>query len=114
MAAYFSTTELQDRLGGGDFTATSIPDTTTAVDMATEISNMWDGLARQTVGAETPDEDVTQACLSAAVYQVGQMRAGEPIDQLVQIKIMKEFMGATGDAGTLFYDNQYPSSTGKW
>jgi len=114
MADYFNAGDLQDRMGGGDFSGTTFPTSTMVGDMAGGISNMWDGLARQAVGSETPDEDVVQACLSAAVYQVGQIRAGEPIDQLVQIKIMMSFMGPTGDADTLFYYNQYPKTSGKW
>jgi hypothetical protein len=99
-------------MGGPDFSATSVPTTTNVTDMSTELSAMWDGLVHQTEGDETPLEYVKQACLAAAVYQVGQIRAGEPIDVLVQINIMREFMKSPTDQ--MVYDQQYPKSTGEW
>ena len=111
--AYFTADELQNRIGKGDFSATTFPTTTMVTDMATELSAMWDGLAQQTEGTETPDEFVKQACLSAAVYQVGQMRAGEPIDPLKQQEIMKNFMNPVKKT-TLHYSQDYPDSTGEW
>ena len=112
--AYFTVDELQNRMGGPDFSATSTPTSTNVTDMATELSAMWDGLARQTEGTETPDEDVKQACLAAAMYQVGQIRKGEPIDPLIQIKIFKQFMAADVRKTTLHYEQVYPDSTGEW
>ena len=82
-------------------------------DMATEISAMWDGLMQQTEGTETPDEYVKQACLAAAVYQVGQLRAGEPVDPEKQIRILKEFMKPIKTT-TLYYNQDYPNSDGTW
>jgi hypothetical protein len=110
--AYFSADELQNRLGGPDFSATSTPTTTNVTDMSVELSAMWDGLVHQTEGDETPLEYVKQACMAAAVYQVGQMRKGEPIDPLIQIQIMREFMRSPTDQ--LFFDQPYPKITGEW
>ena len=110
--AYFTAEELQNRLGGGDFSATTFPTTTMDTDMATELSAMWDGLMVQTEGAETPIENVKQACLAAAVYQVGQLRAGEPIDPEKQIRIMLQFV-TTKKPRPSFYVLS-PDSTGSW
>ena len=110
--AYFTVEELQNRLGGPDFSATSVPTTTNITDMAQELSAMWDGLVHQTEGDETPLEYVRQACLAAAVYQVGMIRKGEPIDPLIQITIMKSFIASPTDQ--LSYTQEYPSITGKW
>ena len=110
--AYFSVDELQNRLGMGDFSATTFPTTTMVTDMSVEISAMWDGLAQQTEGSETPTEDVKQACLAAAVYQVGQIRAGEPIDPEKQIRIMQSFMKFKQARPS--FKVLSPDSTGSW
>lgn len=115
MADYFSVDELEDRLGEGDFGTYTNPTDTMAGVMVTQICNMWDGFAHQAAGAETIDtETVKQACISAAVYQIGQMRAGETIDTEKQYAIFRAAVGPTGETSTLFYDQQYPSSGGKW
>ena len=46
------------------------------------------------------------------MYQVGQIRKGEPIDVLVQIRIMKEFMSSANQS--LSYTQSYPESSGEW
>ncbi len=111
--AYFTADELQNRMGGGDFTSDSFPTTTMVTDMSVELSAMWDGLAQQTEGTETPAEYVKQACMATAVYQIGQMRKNEPIDPEKQIRIMKQFM--TGAANErMSYSQQYPKISGTW
>ena len=111
MADYFTEAELEGHMGIL-FTTTSTPDTTAIGIMATEISNMYDGLAQQAVGTETPDEFVTQACLSCATYTVGQIMAGLPIDPEKQIRIIKSFLKKTKTQ--FFYAQNYPSASGKW
>lgn len=115
---YFTQEDLEDRLGGPDFSATSTPTNTNIDDMVVLLSAMWDGLHHQAAdaegtGAATP-EYVRHACISAAVYQVGQLRKGEPIDPGVQIKIMKEFMGDPSVSEHLSYTQTYPQISGKW
>ncbi len=115
MADYFTIDELEDRMGAGDFSATTFPNDTGVGVMVTQISEMWDGFAHQTAGAEAlATETVTQACISAAVYQVGQMRAGEPVDPEKQISIFKAAVGETGETTTLTYTQSYPDSGGNW
>lgn len=111
MAVYFTETELEGHMGIL-FSATSTPDTTAIGILAQEISNMYDGLAQQAVGTEIPDEYVTQACLSCAVYTVGQIMAGEPIDPEKQFRIIKEFLKKT--TTQLHYEQSYPQSSGRW
>lgn len=111
---YFTASELQNRIGGGDFSTTTFPTTTMVTDMSTELSAMWDGLAQQTEGSETPDEFVKQACLAAAVYQVGQLRANLPIDPEKQMRIMTSFLGSTTSKTKMSYTQKYPESTGEW
>ena len=113
--AYFTEEELEAATGQ-KFTATSLlkGDTETQVDdLATELSNRFDGLMQQAVGSETPDEYVTQACLGAAVYVVGQIYAGEPIDVEKQDRLLKQFMTPIKKT-TLYYSQDYPDSTGDW
>jgi hypothetical protein len=74
---------------------------------------MWDGLAQQTVGAETPDEYVTQGCLAAAAYTVGQIYKGEPIDPDKQIRLMKQFMTGAASA-RMSYTQENPDVDGTW
>jgi hypothetical protein len=109
--AYFTEAELEARTGR-EFSASSTITSTMIGTMATEISAMWDGLAQQTEGTETPDEYVKQACLSAAAYNVDKIMKNEVPDQLVMIRIMKEFLKTTKTQ--LFYDQQYTSSTWEW
>lgn len=111
--AYFTEAGLE-ALTGDTYTATSFPTTTQIGIFATEISAMWDGLARQTEGTETPDEYVTQACLACAVYTINMIKAAEPIDPLIQIKIMKEFLVTDLKKSNLHYEQAYPDSTGNW
>lgn len=112
MAVYFTEAELEGHMGIL-FSATSTPDTTAVGILAQEISNMYDGLNLQAVGTETPDEHVTQACLSCAVYTVGQIIAGETIDPEKQIRIMKQFMTSTSKQ-KMSYTQTYPKISGKW
>ena len=113
--AYFTAEELQNRMGSGDFSATSLPDTTMVGDMATEVSAMLDGLVGQDEGDYTPTEQQRQACISAAVYQVDQIRAGEPVDPEVQIRIIqKSILGiSTKKPRTSWYVSS-PDVTGEW
>jgi len=110
--AYFTEDELED-LTAKAFTATSLITTTQIGDMATELSNRFDGLMQQAVGSETPDEYVTQACLGAAMYTVDQIYAGEPVDPLQVDKLLKAFMTPIKKT-TLYYSQDYPDATGKW
>lgn len=111
--AYFTEAELEARTGMS-FTTTTTLTSTQIGTMATEISAMFDGLLQQTEGTETPDEYVKQACLSCAQYTVNMIYAGEPVDPLVQIKILKEFMKPVEGKTTLYYTQQYPYNTGEW
>ena len=92
MGGYADHSELEDRMGIEDFSNETIPTADQVDAMFTELSAMWDGLARQTEGTETPAEYVKQAVLSAGVYQVEQIRFGSPIDVSEQMKIMKGFL----------------------
>ena len=112
MADYFTETELEGVMMMA-FTTTSLPTSTQIGVLATEISNMFDGLMQQAVGSETPDEYVTQACIGCAVYTVGQRIAGEPIDPEKQADLLKRFMVPIKQT-TLYYEQTYPDSTGKW
>ena len=112
MAVYFTEAELE-ALTGKAFTASSLVTTTQIGVMAQEISNMFDGLMQQSVGSETPDEYVTQACLSCAVYTIGQIYAGEPIDPEKQARLLKQFMTPIKKT-SLYYSQDYPDSTGDW
>ena len=110
--AYFTEAELEARMQIG-FSATSNPTSTQIGTLATEISALYDGLAQQTEGSETPDEYVKQACLSCAHYTVQQIMAGEPVDAIEQIRIIKQFLQPITNT-MLFYDQQYPNSDGTW
>lgn len=111
MADYFTEAELE-ALTGKAFTTTSLMTTTQIGVFATEISNMFDGFMQQAIGSETPDEYVTQACLACAVYTIGQIYAGEPIDPLMQEKLLKQFMVPFGKQ--MSYGQEYPKNTGSW
>lgn len=113
MADYFTEAELE-ALTADTYTGTSFPTTTQIGVLATEISNMFDAFMQQAIGSETPDEYVTQACLACAVYTVGQIKAGEPIDPEKQERILKKFMIPIGAKTTLHYSQDYPNSDGTW
>lgn len=113
---YFTQEDLEDRLAGPDFSATSTPTATNIDDMVVILSAMWDGLNHQAAdaegtGASTP-EYVSQACITAAVYQVEMIRAGQPVDPQAQIAIMEKFLQSPTDQ--LFFDQQYPNIDGTW
>ena len=110
--AYFTEAELEG-LTGKAFTATSLVTTTQITALAQEISNTFDALMQQTVGSETPDEFVTQACLAAAVYTIGQIYAGEPVDPIEQAKKLKYYMTPIKGVNTS-YSQEQPDSTGEW
>jgi hypothetical protein len=112
-ADFSATTDLEDKMGIEDFSTTTIPTATQVDSMLEELSAMWDGLAQQTEDIETPTEHVKQAILAAGQYQVDQIRIGEPVDQLVIIKIFKQFM-VFHSKDYSFYDQQYAYNTGKW
>ena len=109
--AYFTEAELE-ALTAKTFTTLSKVSTIQIGLMATEISNMFDGFMQQSTGSETPDEYVTHACLACAVYTIGQIYAGEPIDPLMQEKLLKQFMVPFGKQ--MSYGQEYPDSTGSW
>ena len=113
--AYFTEEELEAATGK-TFTATSLMkgDAETQVDeLVQEISNMFDALMQQTVGSETPDEYVTQACLACGVYTIGQIYAGEPIDPEKQARLLKQFMTPIKKT-SLYYEQKYPGTDGQW
>ena len=109
--AYFTEAELESHMLMA-FSASTNPTSTQIGLFATEISAMYDGLAAQTEGTETPDEQVKQACLAVATYRVSRIQHGEPIDTPGEINIFKNFMKSTKTQ--LFYDQQYPTSAGDW
>ena len=110
--AYFTEEELE-ALTGHAYTDKSFPTTTQIGVLATEISNMFDGLMQQAVGSETPDEYVTQACLGCAVYTVGQIVAGEAIDPEKQARLLRLFMAPIKKT-SLYYEQKYPGTDGQW
>lgn len=110
--AYFTEEELEAATGKA-FTASSRMTTTQITAFAQEISNMFDALMQQSVGSETPDEYVTQACLACGVYTIGQIYAGEPIDPEKQARLLKQFMTPIKKT-SLYYSQDYPDSTGEW
>ena len=112
MAEYVDHNDVEEAIGGPDFGTTSTPTATNVDDMAIGLGRMWDGLADQAALSETPDQFVKAAIVAACVYQVGQIRKGEPIDVLVQIRIMKEFMSSANQS--LSYTQSYPESSGEW
>jgi hypothetical protein len=109
--AYFNELELESHMGR-TFTATSRLTSTQIGYIATEISAMYDGLAQQTEGTETPDEYVKQACLAVASYRIDRIYNNEKSDPLTEIKIIKEFLKKSKTQ--LFYDQQYAYNTGEW
>ena len=74
---------------------------------------MFDGFMQQSTGSETPDEYVTQACLACAVYTVGQIKAGEPIDPEKQARLLKQFMRPINKT-MLYFSTDYPDVDGTW
>ena len=112
MADYFTEAELE-ALTGKAFTTNTFLNSVQIGLMATEISNMFDGFMQQATGSETPDEFVTQACLACAVYTIGQIYAGEPIDPEKQARLLKQFMIPIKGVNSS-YSQEYPQVTGKW
>ena len=109
---YATHADLEDKMAVPDFGTSSIPTAEQVDAMLIELGAMWDGLSHQAEGVETPDEFVIQAVLAAGMYQVNQIRLGEPIDQQVQINLMKQFLASP--TSQLFFDQQYPKITGEW
>jgi hypothetical protein len=93
--------------------ASGIPTSAQVTALTTEISNRFDALMQQSVGSETPDEYVTQACLGAAAYVVGQHQAGEPIDAEKVDRLLRQFMVPIKKT-SLYYEQAYPDSDGTW
>lgn len=109
--AYFTEAELESHMGI-TISGTTEPNSTQIGLMATEISAMYDGLAQQTEGDETPDEYVKQACLMVASFRVGRIRKGLTPDPVIEMDIIQKFLKKTPTQ--LHYNQVYPSRSGKW
>ena len=113
--AYFTETELESIMVKSFTSATPITSTQIGT-LATEISAKLDGLVQQAEGSygtdTTCEQWVKQACLAAASYKVNCIYAGEFVDEIKLIRIMKEVIKSKKPRSK--FSVRSPDSSGEW